>query len=64
MLPLCILNRYGAYGIFFKAEGQTITVVRDFTLYPGTIAKEDYPDFYKFLSTIKTDEKRKILIRQ
>jgi hypothetical protein len=57
-------SRFGAYRIVFKTEGQTITVVRDFTLFPGTIAKEDYPVFYKFLSTIKTDEKRKILIRQ
>jgi hypothetical protein len=57
-------NKYGVYRIQFSEEGQTITVRRDFMLYPGTINHEEYPAFYSFLTAIKTDEKRKILIQQ
>jgi hypothetical protein len=57
-------SKYGLYHIQFSEEGQTVTVRRDFILYPGTISKEEYPDFYSFLTAIKTDEKRKVLIQQ
>ncbi len=60
---ICREGKYGSYHLKFKCEGSTITVARDFLLRAGTIALTEYNDFYIFLASIKTDEKRKILIQ-
>ena len=56
-------GKYGSYHLKFSCEGNTITVFRDFLLYPGIISLTEYTSFYSFLASIKTDEKRKILIQ-
>ncbi len=57
-------SKYGVYRIQFSEQGQIVTVRRDFMLYRGIINQKEYPDFYNFLTAIRTDEKRKILIQQ
>ncbi len=60
------INREGKYGLYhlkFRCDGNTVTVFRSFLLYSGNISLTEYSDFYSFLSAIKTDEKRKILIQ-
>jgi hypothetical protein len=65
LLPdsICRNVKYGRYQLKFRCERNTITVFREFLLYAGIIPLDEYNDFYNFLVSIKTDEKRKILIR-
>jgi transglutaminase-like putative cysteine protease len=60
------INREGKFGLYhlkFRCDGNTITVFRNFLIYAGNISLTEYNDFYSFLTSIKTDEKRKILIQ-
>jgi hypothetical protein len=56
-------GKYGRYHIKYRCMGNTIVVYRDFLLHAGIIPLTEYGDFYSFLSAIKSDEKRKILIQ-
>jgi hypothetical protein len=56
-------SKYGWYHIAFYQQGENVTVLREFLLYPQNIALTEYSDFYNFMSSIKSDEKRKILIQ-
>jgi hypothetical protein len=56
-------SKYGWYHIAFYQQGEIVTVLREFLLYPMNIALSEYNDFYNFMNSIKLDEKRKILIQ-
>ncbi len=57
-----LVNKYGKYHLSFVQQGNTLLVFREFYLNSGFIPLEEYTKFYKFLSTVKTLEKKKILI--
>jgi hypothetical protein len=56
-------GKYGEYHVRFRCEGNTITVYRNFVLHSGKISLAEYSDFYSFLASVRSDEKRKILIQ-
>jgi hypothetical protein len=56
-------GKYGEFHLRFKCEGNTITVYRNFVLHSGEISLAEYSDFYSFLASVRSDEKRKILIQ-
>jgi len=56
-------TRYGKYAIKFMTHGNLLTIYRQILLNPIQIANSEYPDFYKFISTIKANEKLKILFQ-
>lgn len=58
-----IVNKYGRYQINFRRDGSKLIILRDICLYRGYYEPPEYSQFYSFLSAIKADEKRKIIIQ-
>jgi transglutaminase-like putative cysteine protease len=56
-------NKYGKYSITFKMEDNLLSVYRQLVLNPVQLSKDEYPDFYKLIASIKTHEKLKILFQ-
>jgi transglutaminase-like putative cysteine protease len=55
---------FGKYELLVEANDSIIDVVKKFELYGGTYSLKEYPDFYKFISTVNEKEKLKILIKK
>jgi hypothetical protein len=61
-MPAKILeSKYGRYGINYSIEGSQLIILRELLLFSGTIPVNEYPEFYKFISSVKEEEKHKIL---
>ena len=58
-----IESNYGKYAIEFHSEGQIVLIHREFQLYPATISPDEYEHFHDFITSIKTEEKQKILFQ-
>ncbi len=56
-------SKFGKYSLDFRQEDGTLTILRDFQLFPGIISKDLYPGFYDFISAIKSKEKLKIIFQ-
>jgi hypothetical protein len=56
-------SNYGEYQLQVFESGETITILRNVLLYPGSIPVEEYVHFFDFLSRIKIADKQKILFK-
>jgi hypothetical protein len=56
-------NKYGWYHIVYYQKGEIVTVHREYFLYPQKIDLSEYKDFYGFMTSIKSEEKHKIIIQ-
>lgn len=61
--PVEITSTYGTYKLKITGEVDKVTAVREFELYAGTVTMDNYPDFYKFIETLKKADKAKIVIK-
>ncbi|MCX6286591.1 MAG: DUF3857 domain-containing protein [Bacteroidetes bacterium] len=57
-----IENKFGSWQIQSTMDDTSVTIVRNWTLYPGDISISDYPSFYAFISTVKDTERKSKLI--
>ena len=61
---LSLNSKFGSYQISFKAKGNKINVVRDYTRSAGQFPASDYADFAKFCNDIyKADRGQIVLIK-
>jgi hypothetical protein len=60
---MTIESKYGKYTITYRREGDTLTVLREYCLYAGYYPPDEYPAINAFISAIKCEEKRKIIIQ-
>jgi hypothetical protein len=61
--PISMTSKYGRYQIAFRLENNSITVLREFFLNPGYYSQDEYAQLYGFISAVKSNEKRKIIIK-
>lgn len=61
--PLEISSPYGNYKLKITADSGSVKVIREFELHACNLNLEKYPEFYKFIETIKKADKTKIVIK-
>ncbi len=60
--PVSIESKYGAYRISYSLDGDKLVVKKSILLNAGIYTLEEYPDFYKFISQVRKEEKSKLNI--
>ncbi|HLO58062.1 MAG TPA: DUF3857 domain-containing protein [Bacteroidales bacterium] len=58
-----IRNKFGYYKTSFVNDGNSLVLYREFELYPIEVSIQEYNDFYNFISTVRSEEKQKILFQ-
>jgi hypothetical protein len=59
-----ISTEYGNYKFSAKFTPSALIVYKSFELFPRTYSPEQYADFYKFLTSVKAIENRKVIIKR
>lgn len=62
--PVISESPFGKYELVVSGDSQIVTATKKFELYAGDYSLETYPEFYKFLESVKKSDKIKIVIKQ
>lgn len=63
-IPVRISTKYGTFDLDIKSVENSVIAIKTFKINPGYYSKEEYPDFYAFIESVRKTEKSKIVIKQ
>ena len=58
-----IKSKYGNFNQVLKVMDGKLFAIKSFELYPATYTLEQYPEFYKFIKSVKDIDEKKIIIK-
>jgi len=57
-----IENKFGSWHIRSSVDDNSVTVIRNWVLFPGDISIQDYPSFYSFITSVKDNERKSKIV--
>lgn len=61
---MVLASKFGDYEQKFYVSNGKILVIKKFELFPGRYSLEQYPEYYKFIQTVRVMDEKKIIIKK